>query len=63
MNLLSYLATLGIAPDQIEIEKTLRQRLGHGLHDLVSDVATDRLDLLIRSRMTLLSGIDEISVM
>lgn len=48
--LLPFLSAVGIALDQIDVEKTLRLRLGRGVHQYVSDTASGRLDLLVRSR-------------
>src|SRR5688572_25092336 len=48
--LLPFLSAVGVSLDQLEIEKTLRLRLGRGLHEYWGDEVTGRIDVLVKSR-------------
>jgi hypothetical protein len=48
--LLPYLSGLGIATDQIDVERIFRLRLGRRTHEYKSEEIAGRLDVLVRSR-------------
>src|SRR6266478_6360329 len=47
--LLPFLSAVGVALDQIDVEKTFRLRLGRGVHQHAPHTVSGRLDLLVRS--------------
>ncbi len=48
--MLPFLSALGIGIDEIDIERTLRLRLGRNTHEYTAKEVSGRLDVLVRSR-------------